>query len=190
MTGHYCRFPSYFTIGILSVLFSGASKGGARGARPRLFLAAALARRAQKKFFRPPPPLIWRSGSATALAVNIFVNLLSPSIHTPILKSDFLHFLDELVVRIFISEHFPAGDHFVEPINIFPWWRIERYCREKNRCWSKPWHLNSWKGSRVFNTPTYYHFLSYFLLFYIRWSLYKIGIIKTSSRFGLKSSMG
>ena len=50
LTGHYCRFPSYFTIGILSVLFSGASKGGARGARPRLFLAAALARRAEKKF--------------------------------------------------------------------------------------------------------------------------------------------
>ena len=125
----------------------------------------------KKIFFKTPPPLIWRSGSATALAFNIFVNLLSPNIHTRILESDFLHFLDELVVRIFISEHFPAGDHFVEPINIFPWWCIARYCREKNRCWSNPWLLNSLKGSRVFNTPTYYHFLSYLLLFYIRWSL-------------------
>ena len=138
-----------------------------------LFLAPAEAQKAdKKKFLRPPPPpLIWRSGSAAALAFNIFVNLLSPSIHTPILESDFLHFLDELALRIFIkrSKHFRVGDHFVEPINIFPWWCIARYGQKKNRCWSKPWPL---KGSQVFYTLTCYHFfLSYFLLFYIRWSL-------------------
>lgn len=57
-----------------------------------------------------------------ALAFNVFVNLLSPNIHTRILESDFIHFLDELVVRILIkrSKYFPVGDHFVELINIFP----------------------------------------------------------------------
>ena len=99
------------------------SEGPGDPASP-LFLAPDEAQRAEKKFFEdpPPPPLISRSGSATALAFNIFVNLLSPNIHTRILKSDFLHFLDELALRIFIkrSKHFRVGDHFVEPINIFP----------------------------------------------------------------------
>lgn len=147
------------------------SEGPGDPASP-LFLAPDEAQKAaKKKFLRPPPHLIWRSGSAAALAFNIFVNILSPSIHTPILESDLLHFLDELALRIFIkrSKHFRVGDHFVEPINIFPWWCIARYGQKKNRCWSKPWPL---KGSQVFYTLTCYHFfLSYFLLFYIRWSL-------------------
>ena len=57
---------------------SGVSRGGARGARPPLFLDQTEARRAEKKFFSRPPPSpylrVWmtgpppylRSGSATA----------------------------------------------------------------------------------------------------------------------------
>ena len=173
MTAWPLMWLPYFTIGILNVLFSGGSKWRARGPGFPFISGPRWGPKGRKKnFLRPPPPLIWRSGSAAALAFNIFVNLLSPSIHTRILESDFLHFLDELALRIFIkrSKHFRVGDHFVEPINIFPWWCIARYGQKKNRCWSKPWPL---KGSQVFYTLTCYHFffLSYFLLFYIRWSL-------------------
>ena len=51
------------------------SEGGTRGARvPPLFLDQNEAQRAEKTFFEatpPPPPLIWRSGSATGLPLYI-----------------------------------------------------------------------------------------------------------------------
>ena len=41
---------------IKTVIVSGGSRGGARGARPPLFLDQTEARRTEKKFFEPPPP--------------------------------------------------------------------------------------------------------------------------------------
>ena len=66
---------------------------GPRDPAPLLFLAPDEVQRDEKKIFKTPPHLIRRSGSATALAFNIFVNPLTPSIHTRILESDFLHFV-------------------------------------------------------------------------------------------------
>ena len=43
---------------IKTVIVSGGSRGGARGARPPLFLDQTEARRTEKKFFEPPPPPI------------------------------------------------------------------------------------------------------------------------------------
>ena len=42
---------------IKTVIVSGGSRGGARGARPPLFLDQTEARRTEKKFFEPPPPI-------------------------------------------------------------------------------------------------------------------------------------
>ena len=42
---------------IKTVIVSGGSRGGARGARPPLFLDQTEARRTEKKFFDPPPPI-------------------------------------------------------------------------------------------------------------------------------------
>ena len=42
---------------IKTVIVSGGSRGGARGARPPLFLDQTEARRTEKNFFEPPPPL-------------------------------------------------------------------------------------------------------------------------------------
>ena len=47
---------------IKTVIVSGGSRGGARGARPPLFLDQTEARRTEKNFFEPPPPLISWSG--------------------------------------------------------------------------------------------------------------------------------
>ena len=47
---------------IKTVIVSGGSRGGARGARPPLFLDQTEARRTEKKFFEPPPPpylMVW-----------------------------------------------------------------------------------------------------------------------------------
>ena len=40
---------------IKTVIVSGGSRGGARGARPPLFLDQTEARRTEKNFFEPPP---------------------------------------------------------------------------------------------------------------------------------------
>ena len=42
---------------IKTVIVSGGSRGGARGARPPLFLDQTEARRTEKNVFDPPPPL-------------------------------------------------------------------------------------------------------------------------------------
>ena len=47
---------------IKTVIVSGGSRGGARGARPPLFLDQTEARRTEKNVFYPPPPLISWSG--------------------------------------------------------------------------------------------------------------------------------
>ena len=57
-----------------SLYRSGRSKGGARA--PSLFLDQTEAPRAKNIFFETPPPLIWRSGSAT---VPFFVKLTTTS---------------------------------------------------------------------------------------------------------------
>ena len=44
---------------IKTVIVSGGSRGGARGARPPLFLDQTEARRTEKKFFEPPPHISW-----------------------------------------------------------------------------------------------------------------------------------
>ena len=41
---------------IKTVIVSGGSRGGARGARPPLFLDQTEARRTEKNVFAPPPP--------------------------------------------------------------------------------------------------------------------------------------
>ena len=44
---------------IKTVIVSGGSRGGARGARPPLFLDQTEARRTEKNFFEPPPLISW-----------------------------------------------------------------------------------------------------------------------------------
>ena len=47
---------------IKTVIVSGGSRGGARGARPPLFLDQTEARRTEKNVFDPPPPpylMVW-----------------------------------------------------------------------------------------------------------------------------------
>ena len=65
----------------ISEVCSGGSREGPRGLGPPLFLDENEARRADNSFFeagpplsqglddRPPPPLIWRSGSATGISM-------------------------------------------------------------------------------------------------------------------------
>ena len=57
---------------IKTVIVSGGSRGGARGARPPLFLDQTEARRTEKVFFDTAPPLpILRSGSATGYSTPL-----------------------------------------------------------------------------------------------------------------------
>ena len=51
----HIRFFELFTVMRIN---SGGSREGARGAGPPLFLDQTEARRAEKIFWRPPPPLI------------------------------------------------------------------------------------------------------------------------------------
>ena len=44
---------------IKTVIVSGGSRGGARGARPPLFLDQTEARRTEKNVFDPPPLISW-----------------------------------------------------------------------------------------------------------------------------------
>ena len=65
------------------VLFSGGSRGEARGARPPLFLDQTKARRVEKNFLRPAPPLylrVWMIAAPSCLKVWIQHCYLPPKL--------------------------------------------------------------------------------------------------------------